>query len=111
MMGNKLAAKKAAKDFNIAMVPGTDTALSDIKEAVAIASGLGYPLLIKAAAGGGEKGMRIVNHADELASQIERAMSEALASFGDGSVFIEKYVTSPRHIEIQVMADNHGHCL
>ncbi len=111
MMGNKLAAKKAAKDFNIPMVPGTETALSDMKEAIAVASGLGYPLLIKAAAGGGGKGMRIVNHADELEPQVERAMSEALASFGDGSVFIEKYVTSPRHIEIQVMADKHGHCL
>ncbi|MDZ4746848.1 MAG: acetyl-CoA carboxylase biotin carboxylase subunit [Saprospiraceae bacterium] len=111
MMGNKLAAKKAAKDFNIPMVPGPDTALSDIKEAIAVASGVGYPLLIKAAAGGGGKGMRIVNHSDELESQVERAMSEALASFGDGSVFIEKYITSPRHIEIQVMADNHGHCL
>ena len=111
MMGNKLAAKKAAKDFNIPMVPGTETALSDMKEAIAVASGLGYPLLIKAAAGGGGKGMRIVNQADELEPQVERAMSEALASFGDGSVFIEKYVTSPRHIEIQVMADKHGHCL
>ena len=111
MMGNKLEAKKAAKDFLIPMVPGTDTAIGDIKEAIAIGSSLGYPILIKAAAGGGGKGMRIVHHADELASQVERAMSEALASFGDGSVFIEKYVTSPRHIEIQVMADQHEHYL
>ena len=111
MMGNKLAAKKAAKDFNIPMVPGTDSAIADIKEAISIASTIGYPLLIKAAAGGGGKGMRTVHHADELEAQIERAMSEALASFGDGSVFIEKYVTSPRHIEIQVMADMHDHIL
>ena len=111
IMGNKLEAKKAAKQFKIPMVPGTDTAIGDIKEAIKIGSGIGYPLLIKAAAGGGGKGMRIVHEADELAPQVERAMSEALASFGHGSVFIEKYVASPRHIEIQVMADNHDHCL
>jgi acetyl-CoA carboxylase biotin carboxylase subunit len=111
MMGNKLAAKKAAKEFNIPMVPGTDTAIADMNAVKDIAAKIGFPLLIKAAAGGGGKGMRIVKGADELDAQVERAMSEALASFGDGSVFIEKYVTSPRHIEIQVMADNHGHCL
>ncbi|HXR79798.1 MAG TPA: biotin carboxylase N-terminal domain-containing protein, partial [Saprospiraceae bacterium] len=98
IMGNKLEAKRAAKQFNIPMVPGTDTAIGDIKEAIKIGTGIGYPLLIKAAAGGGGKGMRIVHDADELAPQVERAMSEALASFGDGSVFIEKYVTSPRHV-------------
>lgn len=108
MMGNKLAAKKAAKAFNIPMVPGTDTPISDLNEVKKIADHIGFPLLIKAAAGGGGKGMRIVRQADELSSQVERAMSEALSSFGDGSVFVEKYVTSPRHIEIQVMADQHG---
>ncbi len=111
MMGNKLAAKKAAKHFDIPMVPGTDEALSDPEEAKNIARKTGYPLLIKAAAGGGGKGMRIVHAEDELATQIDRAMGEALASFGDGSVFIEKYVTSPRHIEVQVMADQHGNCI
>jgi acetyl-CoA carboxylase biotin carboxylase subunit len=111
IMGNKLAAKKAARDFNIPMVPGTDNAINDLQEAKEIAQQIGFPLLIKAAAGGGGKGMRIVRQADELESQIERAMSEALASFGDGSVFIEKFVTSPRHIEIQIMADKHDHCL
>nr|MDQ3015908.1 biotin carboxylase [Bacteroidota bacterium] len=97
MMGNKLAAKKAAKNFDIPMVPGTDEALADPEEARKIAAIIGYPLLIKAAAGGGGKGMRIVHHEEELATQIDRAMGEALASFGDGSVFIEKYVSSPRH--------------
>ena len=111
MMGNKLAAKRAAKEFHIPMVPGSDDAISDMKEAKAVAARIGFPLLIKAAAGGGGKGMRIVHDANEVEAQVERAMSEALASFGDGSVFIEKYVTSPRHIEIQVMADQHGHCL
>jgi acetyl/propionyl-CoA carboxylase alpha subunit len=111
MMGNKLEAKKAAKDFRIPMVPGTDSAIADIHEAVSVAAQIGFPLLIKAAAGGGGKGMRTVLHADELESQVERAMSEALASFGDSSVFIEKFVTSPRHIEIQIMADAHDHIL
>lgn len=111
IMGNKLSAKEAAKQFDIPMVPGTDSALTDTNEALAVAKDIGYPLLIKAAAGGGGKGMRIVEKAEDLKAQVERAMSEALASFGDGSVFIEKYVTSPRHIEIQVIADQHGHCL
>ncbi|MEP6647110.1 MAG: biotin carboxylase N-terminal domain-containing protein, partial [Saprospiraceae bacterium] len=110
-MGNKLAAKEAAKNFNIPMVPGSSSSLSNLKEAKEVAHRIGYPLLVKAAAGGGGKGMRIVNSDDELESQIERAMSEAKSSFGDSSVFIEKYVSSPRHIEIQVLADQYGHCL
>lgn len=111
MMGNKLAAKKAAKDFNIPMVPGSDGAITDKQEAGKIAAQTGFPLLVKAAAGGGGKGMRIVHQPDELDSQVERAMSEALSSFGDSSVFIEKYVSSPRHVEIQVMSDQHGNHL
>jgi len=111
MMGNKLAAKNAAKQFLIPMVPGSDGAISDINEAKKLASQVGFPLLIKAAAGGGGKGMRIVHEESELSSSVERAMSEALSSFGDGSVFIEKYVTSPRHIEIQVMADQQGNTI
>ena len=111
MMGNKLAAKHAARQFNIPMVPGSDDAIADIKEAKAIGSRIGFPLLIKAAAGGGGKGMRIVDKEDELAPQVERAMSEALSSFGDGSVFIEKYIGAPRHIEIQVFADQQGNTL
>ena len=90
MMGNKLAAKRAAKEFHIPMVPGSDDAISDMKEAKDVAAKIGFPLLIKAAAGGGGKGMRIVHDASEVEAQVERAMSEALASFGDGSVFIEK---------------------
>ncbi len=110
-MGNKLAAKEAAKEFKIPLVPGSDSALSDMNDAREVAKGVGYPLLVKAAAGGGGKGMRIVYQDSELESQVERAMSEALSSFGDGSVFIEKYIASPRHIEIQVMADQYGHCI
>ncbi len=107
-MGNKLAAKDAVKAFDIPMVPGTEEAITDIGVATKIAGDIGFPILIKAAAGGGGKGMRIVDNMDDLADQMARAISEATSAFGDGSVFIEKYVTSPRHIEIQIMADTHG---
>jgi acetyl-CoA carboxylase biotin carboxylase subunit len=108
VMGSKLAAKEAVKKFNIPMVPGTEGAVSDVAEAIKVGREVGYPLLVKASAGGGGKGMRIVENESELASQMERAISEATSAFGDGSVFIEKYVASPRHIEIQVLADTHG---
>ena len=108
MMGDKLAAKDAVKDYNIPMVPGVDHAVTDPKEAIAIAKDIGFPILIKAAAGGGGKGMRVVEKENDLEEQMKRAISEAVSAFGDGSVFIEKYVKSPRHIEIQVMADSHG---
>jgi len=108
MMGSKLAAKEAAKRFNIPMVPGVEHSITEVEEARQIAKEVGYPILIKASAGGGGKGMRVVEHEAELAEQMERAISEARSSFGDGSVFIEKFVTSPRHIEIQVLADSHS---
>ncbi|WP_047551389.1 acetyl-CoA carboxylase biotin carboxylase subunit [Psychroserpens sp. Hel_I_66] len=108
IMGSKLAAKDAVKSYNIPMVPGTDEAITDIADAKKIAANIGFPILIKASAGGGGKGMRIVEKESEFESQMDRAISEAVNAFGDGSVFIEKYVASPRHIEIQVMADTHG---
>ncbi len=108
IMGSKLAAKDAVKAFDIPMVPGIDTAIEDVNEAIKISNIIGYPILIKASAGGGGKGMRVVHNAEELPEQMNRAISEAQSAFGDGSVFIEKYVTSPRHIEIQILADNHG---
>jgi len=108
VMGSKLAAKDAVKAYNIPMVPGIDKAITDTEKAKLIADKIGYPILIKASAGGGGKGMRVVENSNELKSQMERAISEALSAFGDGSVFIEKYVASPRHIEIQVLADTHG---
>ncbi len=108
MMGDKLSAKQAAKQFDIPMVPGTDHAISDLAEAKAVAAKAGYPILIKASAGGGGKGMRVVNNDGELDEQMHRARSEALSAFGSDAVFIEKYVASPRHIEIQVLADTHG---
>lgn len=107
-MGSKIGAKQAASKFNVPMVPGTDTPLKDIHEAREIAKRTGFPLLIKASAGGGGKGMRIVHREDELEEQIQMAKNEALNSFKDDSVFIEKYVGSPKHIEIQVFGDKHG---
>ena len=111
MMGDKLAAKDAVKDYNIPMVPGVDRAVTDPKEAIEIAKKIGFPILIKAAAGGGGKGMRVVEKEKDVVEQMNRAISEATSAFGDGSVFVEKYVTSPRHIEIQILADTHGNVL
>ena len=111
MMGDKLAAKDAVKNYNIPMVPGTDHAVSDMDKARELAQEIGYPVLIKAAAGGGGKGMRVVDKQEDLDAQLERAISEALSAFGDGSVFIEKYISSPRHIEFQILADMHGKVL
>ena len=111
IMGSKLAAKDAVLKYNIPMVPGVDHAITDIEEAKKTAKKIGFPILIKASAGGGGKGMRIVEKESDFESQMNRAISEAVAAFGDGSVFIEKYVASSRHIEIQVMADSHGNVL
>jgi acetyl-CoA carboxylase biotin carboxylase subunit len=108
MMGSKLAAKEAVMKYDIPMVPGVDHAIIDVEEAKKTAKVVGFPILIKASAGGGGKGMRIVEREEDFESQMERAISEATNAFGDGSVFIEKYVTKPRHIEIQIMADSHG---
>ncbi len=108
IMGSKLAAKDAVKKYNIPMVPGTAEAITDVNAAKKVAKEIGFPILIKASAGGGGKGMRIVENVSEFEDQMKRAISEAENAFGDGSVFIEKFVTSPRHIEIQVLADNFG---
>lgn len=112
IMGSKLAAKEAVMAYDVPMVPGVDEAIepteAGIAEAKKIAENIGFPILIKASAGGGGKGMRLVESAEEFESQMDRAVSEAISAFGDGAVFIEKFVTSPRHIEIQVLADKHG---
>ncbi|MBO9672968.1 MAG: acetyl-CoA carboxylase biotin carboxylase subunit [Sphingobacteriaceae bacterium] len=107
-MGNKLSAKAAALKYNIPMVPGTEEAIQDVNEARQRAVEVGFPILIKAAAGGGGKGMRIVERVEDFEEQMQLAVSEATSAFGDGAVFIERYVTSPRHIEIQVLGDKHG---
>jgi acetyl-CoA carboxylase biotin carboxylase subunit len=109
MMGGKISAKQAVSAYDVPMVPGTKEALRDIQQGALIAEKIGYPVLVKASAGGGGKGMRVVNHAGEFEEQIKLAQSEALSAFGDDAVFIEKYVASPKHIEIQVLGDTHGH--
>ena len=108
LMGSKLAAKTAVAKFGVPLVPGTSEPISDIAAAKKIATEIGYPVLIKASAGGGGKGMRVVENEGEFLEQMERAVSEAISAFGDGSVFIEKYVTQPRHIEFQIFGDQHG---
>mgnify|MGYP000260874650 CR=1 FL=1 len=108
IMGNKLAAKAAVASFNVPMVSGINEAISDIAKAKLSAEKIGFPILIKASAGGGGKGMRVVNSLTDFEEQMNLAINEAKSAFGDGSVFIEKYVGSPRHIEIQVLGDNFG---
>lgn len=111
VMGDKLSAKETVKSYGIPMVPGIDEAITDVNKAKKIADDIGYPILIKASAGGGGKGMRVVEVEKDLENQMKRAISEAESAFGNGAVFIEKYVGSPRHIEIQVLADTHGHVI
>lgn len=108
VMGSKIGAKQAVKKFGVPMVPGIDYAITDVAEAKKIANDIGYPVLIKASAGGGGKGMRTVENEEELEQQMTMAINEAVSSFGDGSVFIEKFVGSPKHIEIQILGDQHG---
>jgi acetyl-CoA carboxylase, biotin carboxylase subunit len=108
MMGSKIAAKQAAKKMGVPMAPGTEEPVTDVAEAREIARKIGYPVLIKASAGGGGKGMKVVNTDEEFEQQIQSARHEALGAFGSDEVFIEKYVGSPRHIEIQLMGDKHG---
>ena len=108
LMGSKIASKQAVAKYGVPLVPGINDAVKDINEAKKVASEIGYPVLVKASAGGGGKGMRLVNSEDKLEASMKSAISEAVASFGDGAVFIEKFVTKPRHIEIQLMADDHG---
>lgn len=108
LMGDKITAKQAAVDAGIPVVPGSDGAITDMDEARKVAKSIGFPVLIKAASGGGGRGMKVAETEDTLESALQTASSEAQAAFGDGAVYIEKYLGQPRHIEIQVIADTHG---
>lgn len=111
LMGSKLMAKKTVAQYDIPLVPGTDEPVSDLSRALKAAQEIGFPILVKASAGGGGKGMRIVEKAEDFEEQMQRATSEALSSFGDGAVFIEKYIAEPRHVEIQVLGDQQGNVI
>ena len=111
LMGSKTRARQSMAKADVPFVPGTSHGMSSLQEARETAAGLGYPVMLKAAAGGGGKGMRLVNSETELASALESAQSEALRAFGDGEVYLEKAITNPRHIEMQILADEHGNIL
>jgi propionyl-CoA carboxylase alpha chain len=110
-MGDKITSKRIAEEAGVNSVPGHLEALSDGEEAVRVAAGIGYPVMLKASAGGGGKGMRVATNDEECRDGFERARSEAASSFGDDRVFVEKFITDPRHIEIQVLADTHGNVI
>ncbi|MBI1355427.1 MAG: acetyl-CoA carboxylase biotin carboxylase subunit [Acidobacteria bacterium] len=110
-MGSKTAARRRMQAAGVPVVPGTTEPLRDAAEALPIAAAIGYPVMLKAAAGGGGKGMRLVHDSAELAPALERAVSEAERAFGDGSVYLEKAIVQPRHVEVQILADHHGACI
>lgn len=109
MMGSKIASKQAVEKYGVPLVPGINEAIVDAEAALEVARMIGFPVLVKASAGGGGKGMRVVESEADFLSALQMAQSEARSAFGDDAVFIEKYVGRPRHIEIQIMADTHGH--
>jgi acetyl-CoA carboxylase, biotin carboxylase subunit len=111
LMGEKVAARNAMKEAGVPILPGSETALESEEEARKVAREIGYPVIVKASGGGGGRGMRIVYSENELGHALETASNEAAAAFKNGDVYIERYVERPRHIEIQVMADEHGECV
>jgi acetyl-CoA carboxylase biotin carboxylase subunit len=108
LMGDKVAAKRACKEAGIPVVPGSDGPVDDTEHALSIAENVGYPVLIKAAAGGGGRGMKVARSASEVGPQMAMARAEATAAFGNGELYLEKYLARPRHIEVQILADHHG---
>ncbi len=111
MMGDKVEARRRMTEAGVPILPGSPDPIESPEEALKIAKEIGFPLIIKAAAGGGGRGMRIVREEKDLESQLQAAITEAIASFNDGSVYIERYIERPRHIEIQVLADEYGDCI
>lgn len=111
MMGDKVEAREMARQAGVPLVPGSDGAVSSLEEARRIADAIGYPVMIKAAAGGGGKGMRLAHSPESLKEALETARMEAGAAFGNDEIYIEKYIEEPRHIEIQVLADEHGNAI
>ncbi len=110
-MGDKVAAKAAMRAAGVPVVPGSDGSVSDAADAIRIAGDIGYPVMIKAAAGGGGRGMKVVNDSNEVAAGLSMAQAEAQANFGVATVYLEKFLTRPRHIEVQVLADGQGHAV
>ena len=111
VMGDKASARKAMADCGVPIVPGTPGPVDDVDEALAFAESIGFPVIIKASAGGGGKGMRVAKDADDFARSFNLARSEALSAFGNGDVYVEKYLLKPRHIEFQILGDTHGNCI
>ena len=111
MMGSKTGARQAMEKAGVPFVPGSASGLASLEEAEQTAERVGYPIMLKAAAGGGGKGMRLVRSRKELKSAYEAAKSEAERAFGDDEVYIEKFIENPRHIEMQILADEHGNCV
>jgi len=111
MMGDKVEARRTMKAAGVPILPGSPDPIESAGEAIKLATDIGFPVIIKAAAGGGGRGMRIVRSAEELSGQLEMAQAEALAAFKNGAVYIERYIERPRHIEVQVLADEHGNCI
>jgi acetyl-CoA carboxylase biotin carboxylase subunit len=111
VMGDKAAARKAMRDVGVPIVPGTPGPVDDADEALTFAEEIGFPVIIKAAAGGGGKGMRVANDADDFARSFQLARSEALSAFGNGDVYVEKYLARPRHVEFQILGDSHGNVI
>ena len=110
-MGDKITARKKMQTASVPVVPGTTKPVSDLKEAIETVKEVGLPVMIKASAGGGGKGMRMVEKEEDIVSSVTAAKSEAMASFGNDEVYIEKYIDSPHHIEFQILADKHGNCI
>jgi acetyl-CoA carboxylase biotin carboxylase subunit len=110
-MGDKIEAKRTATRLGIPVVPGSEGGVGSDQEAIAVARSIGFPLLVKASAGGGGRGMKVARSADDLSNALATARAEAKAAFGDDAVYLEKYLERPRHIEIQVLGDGQGHAI